>query len=62
MGYRDKKDQIDNFIAAGRNDSFMSTTAVEHENTYKLLFMLGAIILVFSLYLNVYFLFRNAFM
>jgi hypothetical protein len=36
----------------------MNNSAVEDENTYMLLFMLGAIILVFSLYLNVYFLFR----
>jgi hypothetical protein len=42
--------------------SCMETTSCEHENTYKLLFMLGAIILVFSLYLNVYFLFRTALM
>ena len=40
----------------------MDSSAVEHENTYKLLFMLGAIILVFSLYLNVYFLFRTVFL
>jgi len=40
----------------------MNTSAVENENTYMLLFMLGAIILVFSLYLNVYFLFRAAFL
>jgi hypothetical protein len=40
----------------------MNPTSVEHENTYMLLFMLGAIILVFSLYLNVYFLFRTAFL
>jgi hypothetical protein len=40
----------------------MSATATENENTYMLLFMLGAIILVFSLYLNVYFLFKAAFL
>ena len=38
----------------------MEPTATENENTYMLLFMLGAIILVFSLYLNVYFLFQSA--
>jgi hypothetical protein len=37
----------------------MDTTAMENENTYLLLFILGAIILVFSLYLNVYYIFRN---
>jgi hypothetical protein len=40
----------------------MGSAAVENENTYMLLFMLGAIILVFSLYLNVYFLFQAAFL
>lgn len=30
----------------------------ENENTYLTLFLLGAIILVFSLYLNVYFIFK----
>ena len=39
----------------------MDTLAAENENTYMLLFILGAIILVFSLYLNVYLLFLNAF-
>lgn len=39
----------------------MDTLAAENENTYMLLFILGAIILVFSLYLNVYFLFRAGF-
>lgn len=40
----------------------MDTPAAENENNYMLLFMLGAIILVFSLYLNVYFLFRASFL
>jgi hypothetical protein len=40
----------------------METTACDHENTYKLLFVLGAIILVFSLYLNVYLLFKTIFL
>jgi hypothetical protein len=40
----------------------MNATERENENTYMLLFMLGAIILVFSLYLNVYFLFKAAFL
>jgi hypothetical protein len=40
----------------------MDGSAVEHENTYVMLFMLGAIILVFSLYLNVYFLYKTSFM
>jgi hypothetical protein len=40
----------------------MEATAREHENSYMLLFMLGAIILVFSLYLNVYFLYKTSFM
>jgi hypothetical protein len=39
----------------------MDTITVDDENTYMVLFMLGAIILVFSLYLNVYFLFRAVF-
>lgn len=34
----------------------MDAPVVENENTYLVLFMLGSIILVFSLYLNVYFL------
>ena len=38
----------------------METAALENENTYLVLFMLGAIVLVFSLYLNVYFLFQTA--
>ncbi len=37
----------------------MDTKALDHESTYQLLFILGAIILVFSLYLNVYLLFRT---
>ena len=49
------------FIIAGENQTCMETTQVEHENTYMVLFLLGAIILVFSLYLNVYLLFRAAF-
>jgi hypothetical protein len=40
----------------------MEATACDHENSYKLLFVLGAIILVFSLYLNVYFLYKTSFM
>jgi len=40
----------------------MEHPAVDDENTYMLLFMLGAIILVFSLYLNVYFLFQAVFL
>jgi len=39
----------------------MDTTDCDHENTYQLLFILGAIILVFSLYLNVYLLFKTLF-
>lgn len=39
----------------------MDNVVVDDENTYMLLFMLGAIILVFSLYLNVYFLFQAVF-
>jgi hypothetical protein len=39
----------------------MEVTACDHENNYKLLFVLGAIILVFSLYLNVYFLYKTSF-
>lgn len=34
----------------------------ENENTYLTLFLLSAIILVFSLYLNVYFVFKAAFL
>jgi hypothetical protein len=40
----------------------MSTAVTDEENTYMLLFTLGAIILVFSLYLNVYFIFKTAFL
>jgi hypothetical protein len=40
----------------------MEPTACEHENTYQLLFILGAIILVFSLYLNVYLLYKTVFL
>jgi hypothetical protein len=57
-----KKGRIDGFIISGGNHSFMSAPERDDENTYMLLFMLGAIILVFSLYLNVYFLFKAAFL
>jgi hypothetical protein len=55
---------IDGFIIAGRNQSSMDTSVMESEdeNTYLTLFLLGAIILVFSLYLNVYFVFKAAFL
>jgi hypothetical protein len=39
----------------------MDSRVMENENTYLVLFMLGAIILVFSLYLNVYFIFQASF-
>jgi hypothetical protein len=51
--------QTDEYIIAEGNRSFMEKVECEHENTYQLLFILGAIILVFSLYLNVYLLFRT---
>lgn len=40
----------------------MDEPPCDHENTYQLLFILGAIILVFSLYLNVYLIFRTVFL
>lgn len=40
----------------------MEQTDCNHENTYQLLFILGAIILVFSLYLNVYLIFKTTFL
>jgi hypothetical protein len=54
------KVKIDGFIISGRNHSSMDTSVMEseNENTYLTLFLLGAIILVFSLYLNVYFIFK----
>ena len=39
----------------------METMQAEHENTYLVLFLLGSFLLIFSLYLNVYFLYRAAF-
>ena len=60
--YRGTADGIDEYITVDRYPTYMETTSYEHENSYMLLFMLGAIILVFSLYLNVYFLFKTSFM
>jgi hypothetical protein len=40
----------------------MNISVRDDENTYPLLFVLGAIMLVFSLYLNVYLLFQAAFL
>jgi hypothetical protein len=37
----------------------MGTMAQYEDTTYQLLFLLGTIILVFSLYLNVYLLYTN---
>ena len=54
--------QTDEYIVEKGNPFFMETTPCEHENTYQLLFILGAIILVFSLYLNVYLVFKTAFL
>jgi len=55
-------DKTDGYIILNKYPGYMEATACEHENSYMLLFMLGAIILVFSLYLNVYFLYKTSFM
>ena len=53
---------IEGYIRSDRYLVYLEESACEHKNRYRLLFVLEAIILVFSLYLNVFFQYKPSLM